>query len=393
MDGFFKWLSSDPVATTLLIVAFGVVVILVTVIYLMAFFQGRPISFWPPSVGAKPDKPSLVNKASQSIGPDDRIDEGLLASILYDLRDKSLPSNITDLVVERSITLQKCPYMRKGWKSEEIEFDHRNYHFRLPDELRGSYNEYFEKTYKKKFVIGGGDSDDTVMLRAKPLFTGTDRPRLRLETCLNLYSYSQFYWNVALNDPVRYNKAINDLLEQGEISFPHNLCMQLVVMTNDDKILLSLRSKDVGTYPNTWSCSIEENLKPHEDLKGDRRTIVARWISRALSEELGVKSDYCKEITVLSVFLEGTNRLNISMVGYVTLDLSQEELSKRIAMYLHPDAGEHKRHDYLTVKQMATELKSPTRLYHPTSRYRMLMALLHIYGAANFAKQYQGLMN
>jgi hypothetical protein len=49
-------LSNNPIATISLIVAFSILVISITIIYLVAFFQGRAISFWPPKIGAKPDK-------------------------------------------------------------------------------------------------------------------------------------------------------------------------------------------------------------------------------------------------------------------------------------------------------------------------------------------------
>lgn len=57
MDEFFKWLSSNSVAATTLLVSVGVVVTAITLIYLVAFIQGRSVSFWPPKVGEKPNKP------------------------------------------------------------------------------------------------------------------------------------------------------------------------------------------------------------------------------------------------------------------------------------------------------------------------------------------------
>jgi len=331
---------------------------------------------------------------SQSLPPtqtmpstEERIDESLLASTLQDLRDRSLPPNITGIVVERSITLQKCPNMREGWKPEEVEFDHdRDKCFELPDYLSDSYKRFLEGSYKKRT---GVDQDNTVMLVKKPV-AWTDRPKLVLETQLNLYTYSQFYWNIALLDEDLYNRAMTDLFEQGKFSFPHNLCMHLVVVTKDDLTLLTLRSRDVATHPNTWSCSIEENLRS-EELEGDPKTTVARWMNRAIFEELGVKSDHCKKLRVLSVFLEGVRRLNVSLTGYALLDLTHEELSKIIKSLPRHDY-EFTEHDYLSFEQIAKELKNPTRPYHPTSRYRMLMALLHRYGEANFVRQYMGLL-
>jgi hypothetical protein len=54
MDAFFSWLSSNPVVANVLIVALGAVVLSVVLIYLVAFFQGREVSFWPPKLGKKP---------------------------------------------------------------------------------------------------------------------------------------------------------------------------------------------------------------------------------------------------------------------------------------------------------------------------------------------------
>jgi len=47
---FFQWLSSNSVATFILIAFLGVFV----AVYVVAFTQGREISFWPPKIGAKP---------------------------------------------------------------------------------------------------------------------------------------------------------------------------------------------------------------------------------------------------------------------------------------------------------------------------------------------------
>jgi len=53
MSDFLKWLTGNPFVTGSLVVFLGVVVSL----YVVAFLQGRAISFWPPKIGAKPEKP------------------------------------------------------------------------------------------------------------------------------------------------------------------------------------------------------------------------------------------------------------------------------------------------------------------------------------------------
>ncbi len=56
MDAFFQWLGGNPGATTALIAAFAILVAAVVLIYLVAFFQGREISLYPPRIGEKRDK-------------------------------------------------------------------------------------------------------------------------------------------------------------------------------------------------------------------------------------------------------------------------------------------------------------------------------------------------
>ncbi len=304
-----------------------------------------------------------------------------MASILQRLKDKSL-LRFNTIGVEKSLTLQKCPEMERGWLPTEVEIEHKSIQFRMPNDLEKTYNDYFEQFFKREH----GEDSATVMLTEKPV-AWTDRTRLLIKTKLNFYSYSQFYWHNVILDIDRYNSMINELYQSGSVSFPHNLCMQLVVMTKDDKVLLTLRSEKVGTDRGTWSCSIEENLKP-DDLRGERKATFTRWMRRAIFEELGVSNHYYTEhnLRILSVFLEA-NRMNISMVGLVTLDLSYEELSKIIASLPRNDY-EFTDYGSMNLQEMARELVNPSRNYHPTSRYRMLMTLLHIYEEPDFARKF-----
>jgi hypothetical protein len=66
MAEFFKWLSGNSIATNALLVSFVTLAALTGVVYVAAFLQGREISFWPPKIGAKPDKPTTSRDSSQS---------------------------------------------------------------------------------------------------------------------------------------------------------------------------------------------------------------------------------------------------------------------------------------------------------------------------------------
>ncbi len=67
MDSFFDFLAKNPMATSVVIIAFSLVVIATVIIYLTAFLQGREISFYPPKIGAKPTKNLDTKFSSQNI--------------------------------------------------------------------------------------------------------------------------------------------------------------------------------------------------------------------------------------------------------------------------------------------------------------------------------------
>jgi len=56
MDEFLKWLSTNPIIATALVVSFSLFLASATLVYLVAFFQGREISFWPPKIGERPSR-------------------------------------------------------------------------------------------------------------------------------------------------------------------------------------------------------------------------------------------------------------------------------------------------------------------------------------------------
>jgi serine/threonine protein kinase len=72
MNELFKWLSENNIASIALIL----ILLLIVSIYVIAFFQGREISFWPPKIGSKPNKienkeenESFENNKLNSFGP------------------------------------------------------------------------------------------------------------------------------------------------------------------------------------------------------------------------------------------------------------------------------------------------------------------------------------
>ncbi len=62
MDILLDWLAANPIPGAILLVALGLVLAL-----LLAYFQGREISFWPPRLGGRPALPPASLPASLSV--------------------------------------------------------------------------------------------------------------------------------------------------------------------------------------------------------------------------------------------------------------------------------------------------------------------------------------
>jgi nitroreductase len=62
MSGVFAWLALNPIPGAILILALGVVFI-----YLLAYFQGREISFWPPRLSGRPVRPPAPIPSSMNV--------------------------------------------------------------------------------------------------------------------------------------------------------------------------------------------------------------------------------------------------------------------------------------------------------------------------------------
>lgn len=69
MAELFKWLNDNPVATTTLVIVFVVLAGAIVVTYLIAFSEGREISFWPPRIGGRTEKANRTwhSKSSTNI--------------------------------------------------------------------------------------------------------------------------------------------------------------------------------------------------------------------------------------------------------------------------------------------------------------------------------------
>jgi len=64
---FFTWLSNNPIAMTVFVIVFSTLAGVILITYLIAFFEGREITFWPPKIGGKPEKSIKASFSKKSV--------------------------------------------------------------------------------------------------------------------------------------------------------------------------------------------------------------------------------------------------------------------------------------------------------------------------------------
>ncbi len=282
-----------------------------------------------------------------------------------------------------NLTLQSCPFLHRGWLITEVQIRHNTTRYSISQEYDQAYQEYFERYFAEKRFFDDGIK---VMLRRNPI-AFSDSSTLILETQEALYSQIQFYReNVAILTSKRdeyIRKAVDELC----IDFPHPLCMHIIIITQDDKVLLTKRAPKVAYFPGTWSCSIEEQLSLQDIQDGPEKS-VQKWFERSLKEELGLGTEmYNKDnLRVLTVFLE-SDILAVSLCAHVVVDLSSKELDRVLDSLPRTDY-EFSEWDFLSHEELLDELIHPKRQYHPTSRYRMFMALIRRFGEPRLAEMF-----
>ncbi|MBL7208605.1 MAG: hypothetical protein ISS52_00765 [Dehalococcoidia bacterium] len=278
-----------------------------------------------------------------------------------------------------ALCLQVCPNLREGWPMVHVELHHNDgIWYRLPKAFAGPYEDYFHEHYEEKRFYDDGEK--FMLVRNPTAFS--DSPTLKLYTRRCRYSEVQYYLENVSTIAGRREPLIEELIKGSlQVHFPHAVCMHTVVVTSDSKVLITRRSPKVAWHPNLWSCSIEEQLA-RRDLTAGPNVTIQEWGKRMLFEELGLGSDAYKvdDLKVLSVFLE-SDVLNISLCAYAGLRLTSAELDSILGGLPRTDY-EFNEWAFLefTPMELLSEMIRPSRLYHPTSGYRMLMAILHHFG-------------
>lgn len=286
------------------------------------------------------------------------------------------------LAWDEALSLQTCPELHRGWPMSEIRLSHDTTRFSLPEEYRQAYIDYFEKYKQEKRFFDDGVK---LMITRNPT-SFSDSPTLILHTQETLYSQIQFYRDNVVTIASKRDTLIRAAVE-GPIHFPHSLCMHMIVVTRDDKVLITKRSGKVSYHPNTWSCSVEEQFST-KDLQSGESLALLKCAERLLFEELGLTSEEYDEanLRTLSLFLE-SDILGVSLCAHAVLKIDSSELGK-VLLGLPRTDYEFTEWAFLSHEELLNELFRPSRPYHPTSGYRMLMALIRRFGEPIVAEKF-----
>lgn len=283
-----------------------------------------------------------------------------------------------------NLTLQSCPDFHLGWKLDAIELRwvKGGHVFTLSTEEHELYEMFREKHKAKRWYQNDGVK---ARLVNNPI-SFTDAPALILEVQKCMYSQVQFTNLHIAADQSRRQECLQSVVK-GDIPFANVLVIHVIVVTSDDLLLATLSSTKKDQFGGCWSFSFEEQLSP-EDLSGSdvhQRTVT--WMKRALSEELGLsETDYSLDnARVLSVFIEGHN-LNCGLCCVLRLSIDSTTLSSIIAAQPRPDY-EFTEHRFYTVNEAVELLRHPNIPLHPTSEYRLFLALCHLLTPPTLARK------
>lgn len=229
---------------------------------------------------------------------------------------------------ESCFSIQECPHKRDGWSTSQIAINIESEEpFSVPNSLRPWYQSYFAENIVRR---GFHQDGEKFMLLNNPI-ASSDAFRLELKVRPTLYSCAMFYADSIANSPRERDVLIRTFLKASlEARFAHRLCLHMIIVTKDRKILLTERSPKLAEAQGQWSASAEEQLT-RDDFGEGPDSVVRLWARRLLSEELSIPEDFyhAESIRILTIFLEA-DYLNVSLCGYATLNVKADDLEKHL---------------------------------------------------------------
>jgi isopentenyldiphosphate isomerase len=325
--------------------------------------------------------PVLLRAFSKQITP-----EVGVRDVLEGARPDFLEDEAT-IAMDGAVTLARCTVLDVGWplSDRHIDFEHTGDLWTPPVELED------DRVSFRRDLLGEMQRDSTLVTLLNSPKVFSDVPVLRLQTASVRYSDMQFFRHAML-DPASIPALVNAAVNSDRVGFPSGMTAQMIVTTNDHRVVITQRAMKVYWFPGLWTCSIEENMTVEEDIRSGKDVRAVRaLVERGLREELRLVEgeDYrLDEARVLSVFLETHESvLATHLCIVVTLELTADECDHRLRSVADGTDEEARRWVFARPEELLPYLVSEdAEFFHPTARYRMLMFLLHKWGTKTLAR-------
>ena len=278
-----------------------------------------------------------------------------------------LPERIElDGVVE----LLRCRNVSQGWSPAEILVECSPLNWHLPSELQHLRNAWEQRNPNQR-------SDPKVALRGIQLNQDhTLTCRLQATTWRDVRPLHEA---ASLADDALVRATASGY----EMLLPNIGVVHVVASTLDGWILAFRRSAMSHYHPGDWSTTYEEGLAP-EDMVGG--AVFQQAARRGLAEEIApdLKTMPLESFKVMSIVMERPLG-NPAVVVMVELPISRSELPiKRPSDELDAESVVSIPIDQLYIsKILSTPNFALARFegrWHPTARYRLLIAMAHYFG-------------
>lgn len=201
---------------------------------------------------------------------------------------------------------------------------------------------------------------------------------------------TQYVWHHLLKDEEKRKNTINMFFDEEESVYPTSLCLHLILIDNQNRIVASrIKKRKKDDYPNTIAVTIGEQLNETDYSSSDN--FVLQWMRRSLSEEFGLDAvstaQYVDEESarIMSLNLEG-DIYNFSLVCCVRLKCTTEQLFSYYKMH-RSSLDEFDELYPISVDEVPEILKNSDHLrdqYHPSSFLRLLFACIYVNGELPF---------
>ena len=192
----------------------------------------------------------------------------VMAEILAKYADKIFKDqSLNGFAWGQNMTVLRCP-KEDWWKTSDIQFDLQNIEYSLSklcdydrDLNKETLADGFQNYSSYIFPKTNSENKDRLMLANRP-YSFTDNAGLILQLVKTDWRTLQYFWHTLMNEAKR-KIYIDDYFINEDIKFPNSLCLHLVIITNEGKVMLT-RNNPTKNDKKGWAVSLGEQISPDD---------------------------------------------------------------------------------------------------------------------------------